>query len=277
MNKSLSFTLSAMLIAGTLLTKMSCSSKDDPAGPDCSTLNVTVPLANITEPTGCAGNDGQIIAVGAGGSEPYQYKIGSGAYQASATFSNLGAGTYLVTIKDSKGCEKVSSNVIVENGGSDLLASVKEEDNIDDTDCLGGNGELTVTVAGGTGPYQFKLNSGAFGGDATFSGLQGGTYSITVKDAENCTSVIEVNVENGVSGLTYTADIKPILQAKCQFTGCHPTNGDWFTYSIAKDKRADIKARTGDGSMPKSPQPGGALTADEIKKIACWVDDEAPQ
>lgn len=277
MNKTLSFTLSVMLIAGTLLTKMSCTSKDDPAGPDCSTLNVTVPLANITDPTGCANSDGQIIAVGAGGSEPYQYKIGSGTYQASATFSNLGAGTYLVTIKDSKGCEKVSSNVIVENGGSDLLASVKGEDNIDDTDCVGGNGELTVTVTGGTAPYEYKLNSGTFGDNATFSGLQGGTYSITVKDAANCTSVIEANVANGASGLTYTADIKPILQAKCQFDGCHPGNGDWFTYSTAKANAAAIKARTGNGSMPKAPQPGGALTANEIKQIACWVDDGAPQ
>lgn len=273
--KTLSLLLSATCMVAFSLMDMSCSSSgDDPSGPDCSTLNVTIPLANITAPTGCNTNDGQIIAVGSGGSESYQYKIGSGAYQSSATFTNLAPGTYLITVKDSKGCEKVSANAVVANTGSTLAA---ESDVELDTECLTGNGKIIISADGGTAPYQYKLGAGVFGDNAVFTNLESGTYSITVKDAENCSIVVNANVTKGASGLTYTTDIKPILQAKCQFDGCHPNNGDWFTYSTAKANASAIKTRTGNGSMPKSPQPGGALSADQIKMIACWVDDGAPQ
>ncbi len=274
--KPLSLLFSGIMLSNLLLVDMSCSSSEEPSAPDCTTLAVTVPLTNITTPTSCSTNDGQITAVASGGVEPYQFKLGSGAYQSSAVFSNLSAGTYLISTKDSKGCEAVSENVEVANLSSTLDADASAET---DTECSGGNGVITVTASGGTGPYQYKLGAGSFGADFIFSNLESGTYSITVKDAENCSIAVNKVVTRGSTGITYEGNIKPLLESKCNFSGCHPDNGDWFTYSTAKAKASLIKTKTGNLSMPKggSGAPGGALSAEQIKLIACWVDDGAPQ
>ena len=276
--KTLSLLFSAIMLSNLLLVDMSCSSSDEPSAPVCTTLAVTVPSANITTPTSCSTNDGQITAVASAGVEPYEFKLGSGAYQSSAVFSNLAAGTYLVSTKDSKGCEAISSNVVVTNVSSTLNAEVSTEA---DTECSGGNGTITLTASGGTGPYQYKLGAGSFGSDFAFSNLESGTYSITVKDAENCSIAVNAVITRGSTGIVYdgVGGVKEIFVAKCNFSGCHPTNGDWFTYSVAKSKASLIKAKTGNLSMPKggSNAPGGALSAEQIKLIACWVDDGAPQ
>ena len=272
--KTLSFLGSAIMLSSIALMFSNCSSSD-PSGPDCTTLAVTVPVANISSPTGCTTNDGQLTAEGSGGVEPFQFKLGSGAYQSSAVFSNLSAGTYLISIKDSKGCEAVSSNVVVTNISSTLQA---EADVDPDTECLSHNGKITVTASGGAGSYQYKIGTGTFGSDFTFSNLSSGSYSITVKDAENCTVVVNAVVSRGATGISYTADILPIFQAKCQFAGCHPDNGNWFSYSTAKANANLIKTKTTSKAMPKggSAAPGGALSDEQIKMIACWADDGAP-
>jgi len=43
---------------------------------------------------------GVIVVLASGGTNPYQYKKGSGSYGASATFNNLSATTYRITVKD---------------------------------------------------------------------------------------------------------------------------------------------------------------------------------
>jgi len=266
----------SMLVISTISMQISCSDDKEPSEPDCTTLDVTVPSANIVEPTDCASNNGQITAVASGGEEPYQYKIGSGTYQASAVFSNLSAGTYLITVKDKNNCEATSSNIVVDNPSSTLAAETATEQN---TECVGGNGSITVTASGGADPYQYKIGSGAFGDNAAFSNLEAGTYSITVKDSDGCTVTLNASVTQGDTDVTYDADIKPLLLLKCNFAGCHPDNGNWFDYATAKSKASTIKTKTGNKSMPKggAAAPGGALSDDQIKLIACWVDAGAPQ
>jgi hypothetical protein len=56
--------------------------------------------------------------------------------------------------------------------------------------CSGPNsGTITATAAGGRSPYQYQLNSNAFQSGNTFTNLAPGVYSISVKDADNCTAV----------------------------------------------------------------------------------------
>jgi len=266
----------SMLVMSTIGMQMSCSDDKEPSEPDCTTLDVTVPSANIVEPTDCVSNNGQLTAVASGGEEPYQYKIGAGAYQASAVFSNLSAGTYLISVKDKNNCEATSSNIVIDNPTSTLTAVTDTQQN---TECVGGNGSITVTASGGSDPYEYKIGAGAYGATTTFSNLEAGTYSITVKDSDGCTVTLNASVTQGDTNVTYDADIKPLLVAKCSFSGCHPDNGNWFDYATAKSKASVIKTKTGNKSMPKggAAAPGGALSDDQIKLIACWVDAGAPQ
>ena len=50
------------------------------------------------------GSDGSVSVQGAGGTIPYEYRLGAGAYQGSGTFSGLSAGSYTVTVRDNYGC-----------------------------------------------------------------------------------------------------------------------------------------------------------------------------
>ncbi len=107
----------------------------------------------------------------------------------SFTLSGLIAGTYTVVVTDQNGCE---ADQVIE-------VTIEEPDEITYTidqttllDCYGdSDGEITITVSGGTPGYSLSLTgtstaSGSIssdGGSYTFSGLTVGTYSIIVQDA----------------------------------------------------------------------------------------------
>ena len=68
--------------------------------------------------------------------------------------------------------------------------------------CLNNDGEVDVTnVVGGTMPYQYSANGGAFGVNPLITGLASGNYNITVEDANGCTvsQSAFVNINNTLS------------------------------------------------------------------------------
>src|SRR5450759_974786 len=83
---------------GTTCTATSNATITGPASPLSGSI---VSQTNVTVP---GGNDGSITVAGSGGTSPYQYKIGSGVYQASGTFGTLSAGSYTITIQDINLC-----------------------------------------------------------------------------------------------------------------------------------------------------------------------------
>lgn len=87
---------------------------------------------------------------------------------------------------------------------------------------------------------------------------------------------------------TFTRDVAPILQAKCQ--PCHRQGqvGPFVleTYEQARKRADDIVALVEDGSMPPwkpAPDVGpklkhdGSLTPEEVATIGAWVDAGAPR
>ncbi|HEV7329993.1 MAG TPA: gliding motility-associated C-terminal domain-containing protein, partial [Flavisolibacter sp.] len=64
---------------------------------------------------------GQVRIEATGGVAPYQYKLDGGAFQSSATFTNLQTGSRKVTVRDSQGCEFEVSFEIKENSGNPNL------------------------------------------------------------------------------------------------------------------------------------------------------------
>ena len=58
-----------------------------------------------------------------------------------------------------------------------------------DVTCNGGtDGSLTVTGMGGTAAYEYSLNGSAFQPGNVFTGLTQGSYTVTIRDANDCTS-----------------------------------------------------------------------------------------
>jgi len=88
-------------------------------------------------------------------------------------------------VKDYNGCV-VSQTASVNNAESTLTLNVSATT---DSGCPTANGALTVSVTGGTEPYQYKINSDAYQSSNTFTGLAAGTYSISVIDSSNVLSL----------------------------------------------------------------------------------------
>ncbi|MEO7266131.1 MAG: gliding motility-associated C-terminal domain-containing protein [Ferruginibacter sp.] len=146
---------------------------------------------SITNVACNAGNTGSIVLVASGGSGgPYQYSInGGGTYQPTGTFNNLIAGAYNVRIRDAGACLK--DTVINITQPPAITASTTS---INATCSATPNGTITVTASGGTAPLSYSINGTTFQASNVFTVFDG-TYTITVKDNNGCTSVISpVNV-----------------------------------------------------------------------------------
>jgi hypothetical protein len=132
----------------------------------------------------CAGSSqGSASADAVGGTPPYSFVWSNG--ETGSNSGNLAAGTYSVTVTDANGCIGVGSVDIMEYPNpSCLIVVISEVSGINTND-----GELQVIPTGGTGPYSYLWSNGQTGTNAT--NLAPGTYSVTVTDANGCTTVCE--------------------------------------------------------------------------------------
>jgi|WetSurSiteA1Bulk_404760.scaffolds.fasta_scaffold01249_4 gliding motility-associated-like protein len=137
---------------------------------------------NITSQTNVSaygGNDGSVTISGSGGTQPYQYNLDGGSYQSSGTFSSLSAGNYIIGIRDINMCTS-SIAVIITQPWIPLTANITAHN---DVLCHGSeNGSVTIAGWGGTLPYEYSIDGGAFQPSGTFNFLGAGTYTVTVRD-----------------------------------------------------------------------------------------------
>jgi len=162
-----------------------------------TTLNVTIndpttiSLSVTTDSATCQGQaDGSITVSASNGTSPYTYALDSGSFQSNNAFNNLEAGTYNVFVQDDNGCED-STQVTVQEPAK-LEADTAR---VDSVSCFGdSDGAIHITTRGGQPPYSYAKNAGPFQADSFFTGLNAGNYDITVKDANNCDTVISVSI-----------------------------------------------------------------------------------
>ncbi|MEM7106044.1 MAG: hypothetical protein AAF502_23130, partial [Bacteroidota bacterium] len=153
--------------------------------------------ATITEPplltasaTGeillCNGDsDGDIDLSVGGGTAPYTFTWDNGS--TDEDLSNLTAGTYCVTVTDNNGCAATACADITEP--PILIASATGEALLCNSDS---DGDIDLTVGGGTAPYTFTWDNGSTDEDP--SGLTAGTYCVTVTDNNGCTATTCVDI-----------------------------------------------------------------------------------
>jgi gliding motility-associated-like protein len=161
-----------------------------------------------TTSTTCGLSNGIATVIPVGGTAPYTYtwspNIGT-----TATISNLAAGNYAVTVTDANNC---SSNETFTIDPSDQpIITVNTTQN----SCGLNNGSLTANVIGGTTPYTYTWTPN-IGNTPTISNLASGSYTITVTDANNCSSN-ETVILSPSNGLT--------LNSSSSHTTCGLNNG----------------------------------------------------
>ncbi len=137
-----------------------------------------------------AQQNGSLTMTATGGTLPYAYSWNTVPVQTTATAVNLAPGNYSVLVTDSLGCTIIGRDTIT--GPAELLASITNQVT---EDCAGNtNGSVTVQASGGTPAYQYSLNGGINQADGTFSNLAAGSYTVTTRDAGNCTYDLAVTI-----------------------------------------------------------------------------------
>ncbi|MDP5170840.1 MAG: gliding motility-associated C-terminal domain-containing protein [Bacteroidia bacterium] len=127
-------------------------------------------------------NSGSITLGSTGGTGAKSYSLNNGSAQASPTFSNLPAGTYVVRVSDQNGCQSTQT-VTLTQPPQIILQPVT----VQGADCFGAaTGAVTVSASLGIIPYQYNINGGGFQPSATFSGLIAGSYQIQAMDNNGC-------------------------------------------------------------------------------------------
>jgi len=129
---------------------------------------------------------GSITTSVTGGTPPYKYIWSNTDTTASVT--DVGIGSYSVTITDENGCKNNLSTKITEP--VKLTGFVN---NVGNVNCFGDNGgTISIVVAGGTLPYKFYWNNGK--NDQNLSAIPAGDYNVKVTDANDCEISLEAKV-----------------------------------------------------------------------------------
>jgi gliding motility-associated-like protein len=173
----------------------------DPGGACTGTTTVTVNSANALQAvatngiTSCpAASDGVIQVNATSGTPPFEYKMGTGAYQTSNSFTGLAVGSYQFYIKDINGC---TSNAIP--GSVTPGTAVSGSATSTAPSCQGAS-DGTITASGsGSGTFEYALNAaGPWQSSPVFNNLPQGGYNVYVRRSAACISpAIPVSIAPG--------------------------------------------------------------------------------
>lgn len=170
-------------------------------GQPSNSVSVSV---NSSQTTGCGLSDASLTANVTGGAGPFTYTWSN--TQTGATATNLAAGVYSVTVVDGGGCSVNGSGTVSDPGAQSATA------NTTPVSCYGsGNGSVTVNVTGGSGNYTYNWSPAVAGSsNNTATGLDGGSYNITVTDnVSSCVTAVTafVNEPDSISVVLNKTDV----------------------------------------------------------------------
>ncbi|HEX8270790.1 MAG TPA: HYR domain-containing protein, partial [Flavobacterium sp.] len=132
----------------------------------------------------CNGGSNGAATVSASGGSGYTYNWtpGNPSGDGTATATGLTAGNWTVTVTSSCGSTASTTFNITQPA---TLSSTQSQTNVS---CNGGsNGTATISATGGSGSYSYFWSPNVSSG-ATATGLPAGNYSVTVTDANGCTT-----------------------------------------------------------------------------------------
>lgn len=140
---------------------------------------VTATITSTTEPL-CAGSaDGSATVLGGGGAGGYTYTWNTNSVTAMNT--GLTTGIYTVTVTDADGCSATATTTIAQPTPIVLHTTTTQETGANQND-----GSAIAFATGGTGSYAYIWSNNQT--TALINQLAPGNYTVTVTDANNCTS-----------------------------------------------------------------------------------------
>lgn len=178
----------------TIIASMGASCTQTMAG---SATIIVKPLPQVYSVTGggsyCAGGSGQNI--GLDGSEPgTSYELHIDGSPTGNTQTGTGnplswngltaSGNYTIHATGSNLCENDMTGTIPI--GIYAIPNVDAVATIPNTSCIGNNGELSISVSGGTVPYTYSIDGTNYVSGNSFTGLAAGPVTVYVIDNNGC-------------------------------------------------------------------------------------------
>jgi gliding motility-associated-like protein len=166
-----------------------------------------------------------------GGTAPLVYLWSNGA--TSEDITGLLPGIYSVSITDANLCSATASDTITEPATL-LSGSITAQTNVTVHD--GNDGSVTVDGSGGSTPYMYRLNTGAYQASGTFDTLTAGSYTVTIRDANQCMFDVPVTITQPLLPLDWTIVTQVNVGCRGDSTGVVTVSGveglEPYEYSI---------------------------------------------
>ena len=135
-------------------------------------------VSGTAYPELCNNNQGSVNITVTGGTTPYTYLWSTG--NTSTAITGLNEGVYTVTVTDHSGCSIIRPFTVTNSPGTLTAGNISITDEV----CSNSNGSITLNPSGGTSPYSYLWSTGAV--TSSLTGLQAGTYALTLSDASGC-------------------------------------------------------------------------------------------
>jgi hypothetical protein len=222
---------------------------------DGFSITITQPavlkLTPVAHNISCNGaNNGSVTTTVTGGTSPYTYSWNTSPIQTNANATGLSAGSYTLTVNDKNGCTATTSVIIKEP--PILTASIVS---VVKVYCYGdSNGSITAGATGGTGAYTYSWSTLPVQTSATATGLTGGTYTVTITDANGC-------VATALNGCGYPP---PLIVSISSITNLVCNGGNTGKITAA------FSGGTGPYTYTWTPTGGNGYTASNLT-VGCYT------
>ena len=134
-------------------------------------------------------NNGSASVSVTSGTSPYQYLWNNGNTTTSIT--GISAGSYYVTVTDAHNCQTIDSAIVSQPAAITIFVAAVQPT------CFGlGDGSASVNATGGRPNYSYVWSNSSTA--ISINSLSAGGYSITLTDANSCTSSASFNITNPI-------------------------------------------------------------------------------
>ncbi len=206
-----------------------------------------------TTPQFCSiGPDGTAKCIPSGGTMPFTFIWSNGS--TAQQINQLLAGSYSVTMTDSKGCSKQKSTQVEDATDEGISTSVSAMP----TFCSYDVGEAFIGVMSGAPPYQYQWSNGDT--ISFIENLAAGTYTVSVTDVNGCSTVDTLLISD--QGL-------PVETPMFSYTPCGYTSGTATIDPTAGTPPYQFQWSTGETTQMVDSLAGGTYTATVTDATGC--------